>query len=279
MSSLNLSDKISRATTDLLELIDRITTEPGIPYLVVGATARDIVYHHRFGTPIRRATTDTDFGIQVGSWEEFNLLSEALVSENFTRSNSAHRFYCPNNSKIDIVPFGPIEDELANIHWPPSGDFEMNVLGFKEALDHALQIELGVDSSVQIPVASPQGLVLLKLIAWEDRPPGMRVRDAQDFAYLLEYYDKDESVMERLYEEGVAAQYEFDVSLASAHLLGADSVAIAREATKQKIQEIISSNLGAIDENQLVVDMCEHIEIEYEKHLELLGAFAEGFRK
>ena len=65
MSSLNLSGKISRATTDLLELIDRITTELGIPYLVVGATARDIVYHHRFGTPIRRATTDTDFGIQV----------------------------------------------------------------------------------------------------------------------------------------------------------------------------------------------------------------------
>jgi predicted nucleotidyltransferase len=65
MSSLNLSGKISRATTDLLELIDRITTEPGIPYLVVGATTRDIVYHHRFGAPIRRATTDTDFGIQV----------------------------------------------------------------------------------------------------------------------------------------------------------------------------------------------------------------------
>jgi predicted nucleotidyltransferase len=91
----------------------------------------------------------------------------------------------------------------------------------------------------------------------------MRIRDAQDFAYLLEYYDKDESVVERLYGEGVAAQYEFDVSLASAHLLGADSVAIAREATKQKIQEIISSNLDAINENQLVADMCEHIEIEY----------------
>jgi predicted nucleotidyltransferase len=115
MSSLNLSNKISQATIDLLVLINRITTELALPYLVVGATARDIVYHHRFGTPVRRATTDTDFGIQVGSWEEFNLLVEALVSENFTRSDSTHRFYYPNNSKIDIVPFGSIEDEAANI--------------------------------------------------------------------------------------------------------------------------------------------------------------------
>ena len=95
----------------------------------------------------------------------------------------------------------------------------------------------------------------------------------------LDYYEKDESVIERLYDEGVAAQYEFDVSLASAHLLGADSAAIAQDATKQKILEIINSNLDVTNENSLVVEMCEHIEIEYEKYLKLLGAFAEGFRK
>jgi predicted nucleotidyltransferase len=278
MSSLNLSDKISQATTDLLVLINRITTELDIPYLLVGATARDIVYHHRFGAPIKRATTDTDFGIQVGSWEEFNLLSQMLVRENFTRSKSAQRFYCPNNSPIDIVPFGSIEDEAANIQWPPSGDFKMNVLGFKEALDHSLQIEIGGESAIQIPVVSPQGLVLLKLIAWEDRELNKRVRDAQDFAYLLDYYEKYESVNERLYEEGVAEQYEFDLSLASAHLLGADSADIAQDATKGKILEIISSNLDAPDENSLVVEMCEHIEIEYEKYLNLLTAFTNGFK-
>lgn len=58
---------------------------------------------------------------------------------------------------------------------------------------------------------------------------------------------------------GVAEQYEFDVSLASAHLLGAVAVAIAQDATKQKILEIINSNLDATDENSLVVEMCERI--------------------
>ena len=278
MNSLNLSDKISQATTDLLVLIDRITTGLDIPYLLVGATARDIVYHHGFGAPIKRATTDTDFGIQVGSWEEFNLLSQTLVRENFTRSKSAQRFYCPNNSQIDIVPFGSIEDEAANIQWPPSGDFEMNVLGFKEALDHSLQIEIGGKTAIQIPVVSPQGLVLLKLIAWGDRELNKRVRDAQDFAYLLDYYEKYESVNERVFDEGVAEQYEFDVDLASAHLLGADSADIAQDATKEKILEIIGSNLDVTEENSLVVEMCEHIKIDYEKYLKLLSAFAAGFR-
>ena len=57
-------------------------------YLVIGATARDIVYHYRLGTPVAGATTDIDFGIQVGSWEEFESLSQMLASEGFARTKS-----------------------------------------------------------------------------------------------------------------------------------------------------------------------------------------------
>jgi len=279
MNSISLSGKIDQPTIDLFILIDRITTALDMPYLVVGATARDIVYHHRFGTPVKRATTDTDFGIQVRNWEEFESLSQMLVSEGFKPTKLAHRFFCPNNTQLDIVPFGSVEDDTACIQWPPNGEVEMNVLGFKEALDHAFQVEIATGPALHIPVASPRGLALLKLIAWSDRDRDMRVRDALDIAYLLNHYEADNSVVERLYEKGVIEQYDYDVSLASAHMLGADSASIASDATKLKILEIINQNLNADDENTLVVEMCKHVEIEYEKYLKLLNAFVSGFRE
>jgi predicted nucleotidyltransferase len=277
MSSMNLSRKIDQPTIDLFILVDRITTTLNMPYLVVGATARDIVCHHRFGTPVKRATTDVDFGIQVSSWKEFESLSQTLVSEGFKTTKSAHSFLCPNNTKLDIVPFGAIENDKSSIQWPPNGEIEMNVLGFKEALDHALLIEITNEPAVNIPVASPQGLMLLKLIAWNDRDRTMRVRDALDIAYLLNNYEADKLVVERLYEESVIEQYDYDVSLASANMLGNDSAAIASDATKRKVLAIINKNASSIDENRLVVEMCTHIETEYEKNLNLLNAFAKGF--
>jgi len=279
MNSINLSGKIDQPTIDLFILVDRITTALDMPYLVVGATARDIVYHHRFGTPIKRATTDTDFGMQLRSWGEFKSLSQMLVSEGFKPTELAHRFFCPNNTQLDIVPFGSVEDDTASIQWPPNGEIEMNVLGFKEALDHAFQVEVATDPALHIPVASPQGLTLLKLIAWGDRDRDMRVRDALDIAYLLNHYEADNSVVERLYEKGVIEQYDYDVSLASAHILGGDSASIASDATKLNILEIINQNLNAIDGNTLVIEMCKHVEIEYEKYLKLLNAFVSGFRE
>ena len=277
MSSMNLSGKIDQPTIDLFILVDRITTALDMPYLVVGATARDIVYHHRFGTPVKRATTDVDFGIQVSSWKAFESLSQALVSEGFKATKAAHRFFCPNNTQLDIVPFGAIEDNKANIQWPPNGEIEMNVLGFKEALDHAFLIEITSEPAVNIPVASPQGLMILKLIAWNDRDRTMRERDALDIAYLLNNYDADKLVVERLYEENIIGQYDYDVILASAHLLGNDSAAIASDATKRKVKAIINNSASSIDENILVIGMCTRVETEYEKNLELLNAFAKGF--
>jgi len=39
-----------------------------MPYVVVGATARDLVLHYGHGAAIRRATQDVDFAIEVPDW-------------------------------------------------------------------------------------------------------------------------------------------------------------------------------------------------------------------
>jgi len=62
-----LSGKIDQGSFELLALIHQVTLEMGIEYLVVGATARDLVMHYGYGARIQRATGDLDFAIQIES--------------------------------------------------------------------------------------------------------------------------------------------------------------------------------------------------------------------
>ena len=69
---LNLVGKVDTSIVSTLSAVDDIAAKLKVPYLVVGATARDFVLHYGFGAPIQRATTDKDLAVQVETWDEFN---------------------------------------------------------------------------------------------------------------------------------------------------------------------------------------------------------------
>lgn len=276
--SLDLSEKIDPITKELYRVIEQVTNELGLSYVVVGATARDLVLHLGYGAAISRATRDVDFGIEVDSWATFETLKQALLANNFKTSRTEHRLIDPNDIAIDIVPFGALEDESANIQWPPKGDTEMNVLGFKEAHDNSIKVLIQQEPKVEIPVATLSGLAILKIISWADRDRGIRKKDALDFYYLLENYERVDDVLGRTYDiDELEKKYEWDVTLASAHLLGVDSVSIAEEATQVKMKEILEENLNEVGINHLVEEMCIDIGEEYGKKFNLLKAFYDGF--
>lgn len=276
-NSLDLSEKIDLATIELYEVINQVTNDLGISYMVVGATARDLVLHHGYGAPVKRATTDIDFGMQVESWAVFEKLKNTLIENNFQAGKFEHQLTSPKGTKVDIVPFGALEDKESNIQWPPKGDFEMSVLGFREAHDHAVNVIIQQNPVVEIPVVSPQGLALLKIIAWSDRERKIREKDAQDMKYLLEAYEKVHGVSDRIYGDiELMDKYEWDLSLGSAHMLGVDSALISGKDTKQLVLTIFLDNLGD-GSNHLVVDMGG--QFEYDENYSLLQAFANGFKK
>lgn len=279
-SGVDLSREINQATIELYSLINQITTDLGVSYVVIGATARDLVLHHGFGAPIRRATTDIDFGMQVESWEVFENIKSALLENGFKTTKNVHRLIGSNNTKIDVVPFGKLEDKASNIQWPPKGDFEMSVLGFQEAHDHAIKVILQQGPLVEIPVATPQGLALLKVISWADREMQLKKKDAEDFVYLIETYEKVSMVNHKIFEtEGLMEKYDYNLTLGSAHQLGVDSSAISGEETKNSIIGILENNIKVDEPNKLVMDMCGQNDGEYEEKLSLLKAFANGFKQ
>ncbi|WP_162299762.1 hypothetical protein [Marinospirillum perlucidum] len=56
-----------------------------IPYLVVGATARDLILVKAFGVHLQRATQDIDFAIKVANWDAFENLKSALLESGFQK--------------------------------------------------------------------------------------------------------------------------------------------------------------------------------------------------
>ncbi len=275
---LNISGKIDSAIVELCATVADCAVQLQIPYLVVGASARDMVLHHGFGAPVQRATSDIDFALQVPSWDSFTTLKRKLIENNFSETNMAHRLIAPNKWPIDIVPFGGVADENTNIQWPPSGDFVMNVLGFQEALDNANIVRLSNQPILDIPVASPVGMIILKFIAWLDRDAQMRNKDAKDIAYLLTTYEKIPAISDYLYQEQTLIErYEWDITLAAAHQLGIDAKKIALPQTHRVIAEFLNNQNSKLSMSRMLNEMDVHNDKTHARNLSMTNAFTMGF--
>ncbi|MEA1988986.1 MAG: nucleotidyl transferase AbiEii/AbiGii toxin family protein [Pseudomonadota bacterium] len=197
--------------------------------LVVGAMARDLVLVHGFDARLERGTRDVDFAVQVKDWKAFQDLSAGLIEKGFTKADKlAHRFFLNDEDgirwEVDIVPFGELADENGCIKWPPDESIEMSVLGFDEAFEHSLAVQLGdSDNQFSIKVAAPASMAFLKLISWLEREPAIRSKDAKDIRYLMRTYSKIPTIFDRIYEEGDMEAQGWDEQRASASILGRDA--------------------------------------------------------
>jgi len=243
MTELKLDSRsIDPAQLKAYKAIVRVASEKQVPFIVVGASARDLVMHHGYGAPIQRATRDIDIAVQVPDWESFESLCESLVSEGYKKSGIPHRLHDSQNVPLDIIPFGPLEDTDHKISWPPDGEIEMGVMGFKEALDHAIQVFVDGNPELQLPVVSPQGLALLKLIAWFERDAQARRKDANDLAYLAATYENIPGLVEQLYErhEIILEAYDWDTRLSGAHVFGHNVARIADPVTLRFLESSLT---------------------------------------
>lgn len=276
---LNLSGKIDQDTVELLGVVDQVAKERGMPYLVVGATARDMVMHYGYGAPVQRASVDLDFAIQLADWGAYANIIDRLVEHGFKKGKSPQRVISPSGIPVDLVPFGDIADENLNIQWPAPSEAEMDVTGFDEAHACAIQVTVQEDPVLSVPVASPQGLALLKLIAWDDRALDLRQKDARDIAYLLEAYQNVDHVQERAFDiDGLMESYDWNLDLGTAHLLGLDTAGVASPKTRDQVIEIMDKNFKHETPNSLAEEMCSRGDEDYADKLNRLKAFSNGFR-
>jgi len=245
---------LSPLVLEPLKAVAQTANSLGLQYFLAGATARDLVLESIFGRPPGKLTRDLDFGFVLSDWKQFENLKAALISTGrFKPDRAIQRVLYQHSAgvsvRVDLIPFGGVQ-EGSQISWPPNNDFVMNVSGFREALESAIQVQ--VDGDLVVPVASLPGLIILKLFAWADRKH--EKRDAPDILKILTDY-ADAGNEDRLYadELPILEASEFDVPIAGARLLGKDARHIANQETSASIEKMLAdSDLKGELLNQLV---------------------------
>lgn len=222
------------ATQEVLQLLNTA----GVDYLLIGAQARELLLYHVYDRPQGRATADIDIVVMVENWARYAALKDKLLiaSDRIQPDREPHRLSyrvtpaglegAPWQYRIDIIPFGGIENPPGEIQWPPDAEARMNLAGCREAWATAVTVE--ISESLLVRCASLPALALLKLMAWADR--GVETgRDAEDLMNILrEYLGAGNG--ERIYDELPEALPEvlgYDPDLMAAALLGQDIRALA----------------------------------------------------
>ena len=273
--SISPERPVDPVTLSILDLIDKLLRNAKIPYMLVGATARDLLLYHVFGHAVTRATYDLDFAVLVDSWEQFAVVKQLFLTiPGFTdKGRSAQRlYYQPTGASfetsIDIIPFGKLETADRTIAWPPDADVVMNVAAFSDAFKSSVNVQ--VRSDLFIPVASLPGLTVLKLFAWLDRH---EERDVQDISRLMETYT-DAGNVDRLYnEEGDELErVNFDTILAGSYLLGKD----AQRITDESVRTRLSVALSVKELNALILQLARTMSV-LDDRSELAEALLNGF--
>ncbi len=275
---LKLKNKIEDHIIEVLESVSNIANEMKMEYFVVGATARDIIFTYVYSIATGLATKDIDLGVCLATWDAYDAFVERLCSEKeFTPTDVKHKFLY-KGFPVDMIPFGGIANADKLIKWPEEKDREMNLTGFEEAYQDAIIIQLRDDPLLEIPVVSPRGYAILKLISWNDRKDQTK-KDAQDLLLVIKnyaYLGNDE----RIYEiEEIFDQEDFDYIEGSATLLGYDIATIANEKTLKKVIEILEADISGTTDYRLVQDMFT-LDIDnigqFESNMKLLRAVKKG---
>jgi predicted nucleotidyltransferase len=276
---LDISQKIEAHKSAILIIMDRLARRLGIPFFIVGAAARDFILENGHGITAIRATLDIDIGVAVSSWDEFKKLTDALLTdEHFQKTIIEHRFVSPVPQKtlVDILPFGAIENGNRAIHWQQENR-EMNMAGFSEAYNTAIDVIISTTPPVTIQMVSLAGLAVLKLLSWNDKPLE-RDRDAKDFRLIMYKY-LDAKSGEYVFDVYPDIAGDGDYDRISARSLGRDMKSIAGASLIPLLHDILNrecdqkGNLRFIQQMQAaVIDK----ELSINRDIEMLNAVRQG---
>lgn len=146
---------------------------PELQVVLVGAAA--LSAH----VALPRSTGDVDL-LLVASIADFTPWLSRLGWQQDPKQ--AHRWRCGGNALADVLP---ASDDVLRSGLVRFDDFVMNAQGLDLALRHTTRV-LIPGHEVSIDVATLPALIVLKVVAWLDRPQE-RGKDLDDLAHLLEH--------------------------------------------------------------------------------------------
>lgn len=278
MLSIRQEAPIDQTLHEVLSHVRDVAAGLDVDFFVGGAMARDILLTHVHGIPQSRATRDVDLGVYVKEWAVFLELKKRLVEKaRFKDAPGELQRLHFQGTPLDLIPFGGVSEDGATISWPPKHDEIMNIVGFEEAFEASIMVDLGHDLVVR--TCTLPSLAVLKLVAWKDRH-NQSNKDANDFLLIAERYGEPLN-QDRLWEteSTLLGQVDHSFLRAGAHLLGKDCAGLCRPESRQQILSIFNDPRL----RQLLIDQLVRIKAgsldEYmeDKIAQVIDDFLAGF--
>ena len=260
---------------EVFDIIDEVMIHHEIPYYLIGVSAIALELLKK-GIKPSRGTKDIDFAIMISSIKEYENLSASIVKAGFNNVKAPWTFYSEKfNIVIDLLPFGEIEEQDTVQFNERYSD--LHVLGFKEVLENPDRVQIE-EKIVNIPPLP--GMVVLKLVAWSDRPEE-RENDLIDILRIIEHY------FEHNFDEIVEFHHDtfpedsFDQLIISAEVLGRKAKFYIEKSEKlsERISKILNNNLEQESQSAIAKEWARNRDWEIEYSLNLIKAFQEGITK
>ncbi|HET9239587.1 MAG TPA: hypothetical protein VFO10_20170 [Oligoflexus sp.] len=194
--------------------------------------------HHKLR--LSRATRDADLAVRVGSWVNYEKIRVQLMGSGFLEQTAMYNFRY-KTAIFDIIPFGEILNGKSEILWPQDGKI-MNMLGFEDAFRTAHKFR--TSTGIEVRIASLSCLVMLKVIAWNDRPRE-RPQDPVDIDSIIANY-LDAGNFDRLYDEhsDLVDMDPYTIDRAGAALIGRDLRVLCSHAARMEMEQILKRELS-----------------------------------
>lgn len=254
------------------DCVDEVMRELQIPYYLIGVSAIALELLKK-GIKPSRGTKDIDFAVMVSSNKEYEQISAALEEKGFNKAVAPWTFYSETfKVAIDLLPFGEIEEHYTVNFSERYTD--LHVLGFREVMEEAISVQIE-EKIAKIPPLS--GMVILKLIAWSDRPEE-RENDLADILRIIQhYYDlKWDEIVEQHYD--TLDEDPFDQLLIAAEVLGRNSGLYLQksEAISARVLKVLETNLKDASKSTIAREWARKLDADIEYAFALLGAFQKG---
>ncbi len=210
---------IDQETIAALRILTQVVADEGRRIVLIGATVPQLL------VDLRRPTHDVNGLVTAASWADFDRIRGRLFKAGFRPGSAPRELRFGEAVRIDLIPYGAglVQDD--RLEWP-GADRVMSTLGVEEAFQCAVNREIA--AGLSLPVVPIPGLVLLKIVAYQDRPHE-RAKDLADVVYCFERYEESLEGSRRFDVAGVAVEgqpVQFDE--AGAYLLGTEVAKLAR---------------------------------------------------
>lgn len=233
----------------LFEALERGFDALGIDFYLVGAIARDIWFAQKGIAAL--GTKDVDFAVYIPAKDDYEHLKTYLSEKEGFHTSTQNQFvlFSPQGFQVDLLPFGEIEVE-GKVMIEGNGFAQIAVNGFREVYEGGTDV-VEFENKQSFRVCTLPGIVILKLIAFDDRPE-IRQKDIQDITLILQHYFNLESDL--IYDlHSDLFEDDRDASIIAARVLGRQIKTILNRSSdlESRVIRILENEIHSAEKSKM----------------------------